>query len=103
MAKMTKEEIQAVGRVIREIAWKNGYEDGKYLADKLQNTMTSHGNIALEDIRIFEKATGYLWKYPQIHDIEECNCSSKLTLFWIALFSILYILIVVKGINTNKP
>lgn len=69
MAKMTKEEIQAAGRVIREIAWKNGYDGGKYFADKLKDDMTSHRNTSPEDIRIFEEATGYLWESSSIQEL----------------------------------
>lgn len=91
MDKMTKEEIQAAGRVIREIAWKNGYEGEKYFSDKLKDDMISHRNTSPEDIRIFEESTGYLWESSSIQDL----------LFLVAILALYVLVTAIMG--KKKP
>lgn len=84
MDKMTEAEIQAAGRIIMEIARKNGYDEGRYFANMLKKEMVSHQNTSHEDIRAFEETTGYLWEYS-------FPSSSKLELFIFAILLVLYV------------
>lgn len=64
MDKMTETEIQAAGRIVMEIARRNGYDEGSYFANMLKDEMISHRNTSPDDIHAFEKATGFPWEYP---------------------------------------
>ena len=86
MDKMTEPEIQAAGKIVMEIARRSGYDEGSYFADMLKDEMISHRNTSPDDIRAFEKATGYFWKYPS---------PSKLDLFVLAVLLVLYIFAVI--------
>ena len=61
MDKMTETEIQTAGRIVMEIARRNGYDEGSYM---LKDKMISHRNTSPDDIHAFEKATGFPWEYP---------------------------------------
>lgn len=87
MAKMTEAEIQAAGRNVREIARRNGYNEGRKFANMLEEEMISHQNTSHADIRAFEEATGYLWEYP--------SSFSKLDLFILAFLLVMYVLAVI--------
>ena len=64
MDKMTETEIQTAGRIVMEIARRNGYDEGSYFANMLKDKMISHRNTSPDDIHAFEKATGFPWEYP---------------------------------------
>ena len=83
MDKMTEAEIQAAGRIVMEIARRNGYDEGNYFANMLKDEMISHRNTSLDDIRVFEEATGYFWEYPS---------HPKRDLFVMAVLLVLYVL-----------
>lgn len=84
MDKITEAEIQAAGRIVKEIARRNGYNEGRNFANMLEEEMLSHQNTSHNDIRAFEKATGYLWEYP--------SSISKLDLYILAFLLVMYVL-----------
>ena len=81
MDKMTETEIQAAGRIVMEIARRNGYDEGRYFANMLKDEMISHRNTSSDDIHAFEEATGYFWEYP-----------TDVSVFFLAIFLALYII-----------
>lgn len=89
MAKMTEAEIQAAGRNVREIARRNGYDEGRKFANMLEEEMISRQNTSHDDIRAFEEATGYLWECPSPSSF------SKLDLFILVFLLVMYVLAII--------
>ena len=87
MAKMTEAEIQAAGKIVMEIAIRNGYNEGRKFADMLKEEMISRQNTSHDDIRAFEEATGYLWEYP--------SSNSKLDLLILAFLLVMCVLAII--------
>lgn len=97
MDKMTEAEIQAAGRIIKEIAKRNGYDEGRNFANMLEDEMISRQNTSHDDIRAFEAATGYLWEYP--------SSISKLDLYILAFLLVMYVLTTIldRKKSNHKP
>lgn len=89
MDKLTETEIQAAGRTVKEIARRNGYDEGRYFANMLEKEMVSHQNTSHEDIRVFEEATGYLWECPYPSSF------FKLDLFILVFLLVMYVLAII--------
>ena len=95
MDKMTETEIRAAGRTVKEIARRNGYDEGRNFANILEDEMISHQNTSHDDIRAFEEATGYLWEYP--------SSISKLDLYILAFLLVMYVLVTILDRKKVQP
>ena len=97
MDKMSEAEIYAAGRTVKEIARRNGYNEGRDFANMLEKEMISRQNTSLDDILAFEEATGYLWEYPS-----SPSKPSKLDWFVLAVLLMMYVLALIAMPDTRS-